>query len=236
MSADEQPQRGRPAIATSESVAKAAAELTAEGFPVTVRGVMRKIGGSPKKVGDLIKLLPQDQPKIRVEPELPDVLVKVWKQALESQAKAVQDEYEWRLEQIADDLRSARAGSTELEAELAEKDGALKALQAEHGVLHGRLQAERELREACQRELAAARKQCEQLSIEAAAQRERADMAFAQAAAAEQRAADAQRELDAARREAGQLREAKAKLEGQIDGSSFRDLLEGASSPPHAQR
>jgi chromosome segregation ATPase len=236
MPTDEQPLRGRPAHATPEAVARAAAELTTEGFPVTVRGVMRKIGGSPKKVGDLIKLLPQDRPKIKVEPELPDALSKVWKQAIESQARAVQDEYEWRLEQLAEDLRSARAKSTELEADLAEKDGLLKVLHAEHGSLHGKLQAEREIREAYQRDLVEARQRGEQSSIEAAAQRERADMAIAQAAAAEQRAADAQRELDAARREAADLREAKAKLEGQIDGGSFRELLEGANKTSHAPR
>lgn len=226
----QQPQRGRPAQATPESVAKAAAELTAEGYPVTVRAVMRKTGGGSKRVGDLIKQLPKAKPEIKVEVELPDGLCKVWKQAVEAQAQALREEYEWRLDELAEKLRAERDKVTELEADLEEKQDALKTSSAEQGVLQGRLQSERELRETCQRDLAEARKHGEQSGIEAATQRERADMAIAQAAAAEQRAADAQRELDDARREVAQLREANAKLEGQIDGASLRDLLSGTST------
>jgi chromosome segregation ATPase len=232
----QQPQRGRPALATPESVAKAAAALTAENYPITVRGVMRKIGGSPKRVADLIKQLPQTKAEIKVDVELPDGLSKVWKQAVETQAKVLQDEYQWRLDEMAERLKSERDKVTDQEAELTEMRATLDSIRAEHGALQGRLQAEREMREECQRELAEARVRGEQSNLEAATQRERADMAIAQAATAEQRAADAQRELDAASREAAQLREANAKLEGQIDGGGFRAMLEGASGSSHAPR
>lgn len=232
----QQPQRGRPPVATPEAVAKAVAELTAESFPITVRGVRRKTGGSPKRVAELIKKLPQAKAEIKVDVDLPEGLSKVWKQAVEAQAKVLQDEYEWRLDELAERLRSERDKVTDLEADLEERQDALKNLQVEHGVLHGRLQSERELRETCQRELAEARKHGEQSAIEAATQRDRADIAIAQAAAAEQRAADAQRELDGARREATQLREANAKLEGQIDGASLRDLMSGTSTSSEVTR
>lgn len=59
VASNEGSKRGRPAIATRESVERAAEELKSQSARVTVRGILRILGGSPRTISELLKQLSQ---------------------------------------------------------------------------------------------------------------------------------------------------------------------------------
>lgn len=142
-SPSEGPKRGRNPVATRETVLAAKELILSQNRNVTVRAVMALVGGSPKRVGALLKELLDFKSSIETTPEVPESLGKLLKTVARDHCVAVRMECERKLNDADEQVRAMHAQSLDWEARYLELKDELETVRSERDVAIGKLDEER---------------------------------------------------------------------------------------------
>lgn len=214
----EAPRRGRPAIATRETVEHAVEELKGLNKRVTVRAVQKVVGGgAPKTISDLLKELPIPKSSIELVPTLPEALEKLWKTSVAEYTQSLLLDCQERVDASLEVIKARDNEIFDLQARVAELEALVDAIATERDMARGereRLQAE--LAES--KELAGAnRDRAEKAESEASLAKNVAEEMMQRAQTAEVSKEEIKQSNAQLQKQLSALSEKVARLEGQLE-------------------
>lgn len=134
----EAPKRGRPAIATRETVEQAVEELKGLNKRVTVRAVRKAVGGgAPKTISDLLKELPIPKSPIELIPTIPEALEKLWQTSVAEHTQSLLVDCQKRLDAALEVIKARDNAIFDLQARETELEALVDATATERDLARG---------------------------------------------------------------------------------------------------
>lgn len=215
-----EPKRGRPPVATLESVIQAVEELRGKNLPVGIRPVMRLVGGGQNTIKALLKQVPGVKLAIESAPEVPESLTKLWKSCIDERIKGVLAECQQKLDKVAELIKTLQGRLLDAEVREMELADQIARTSTERDRARGERDAECEAHAQTRLEAASHRERAEHAEASAALTQHRLEEMVQRAQAAEVLVDELRQRLDDLQQHFSRANEEIARLKGQIDGLS----------------
>lgn len=213
-----EPKRGRPPVATLESVIQAVEELRGKNLPVGIRPVMRLVGGGQNTIKALLKQVPGVKLAIESAPEVPESLTKLWKSCIDERIKGVLAECQQKLDTAAELIKTQEGRILDSEVREMELADQVALTSTERDRARAERDAEREAH--AQTRLAAEShlERAENAEASAALTQHRLEEMVQRAQAAEVKVDELRLRLDDLQQRFSRAAEDNAHLKGQVYG------------------
>lgn len=223
------PKRGRPPVATIESVTQAVEELRSKNLPVGIRAVMRLTGGGQDTIKVLLREVPSVKLSIDGAPEVPESLTKLWKSCIAEHIKNVLAECQQKLDAAAELIKNQDGRILDSEVRNMELSDLIATRSSERDRALAERDAECEAHAQTRLIGTSQRERFEKAEASAALTQHRLEDMVQRAQAAEVKVGELEQRLNDLQQQLSRASEYNANLKGQIDGLLYRRESENLS-------